>query len=30
MFDHLGGTLIVRSDGHFTSETLPILDRLIA
>jgi uncharacterized protein len=30
MFDHIGGTLIVRRDGHFVSETLPILDRLIA
>jgi uncharacterized protein len=30
MFDQLGGTLIVRRDGHFISETLPILDRLIA
>lgn len=29
MFDHLGGTLIVRNDGHFVSDTLPILDRLI-
>lgn len=29
MFDQLGGTLIVGTDGHFTSETLPILDRLI-
>lgn len=30
MFDHLGGTLIARRDGHFASETIPILDRLIA
>ncbi len=30
MFDRLGGTLIVRNDGHFTSETLPIVDQLIA
>jgi uncharacterized protein len=30
MFDHLGGTLIARNDGHFVSDTLPILDRLIA
>lgn len=30
MFDHLGGTLIGRRDGHFVSDTLPILDRLIA
>jgi hypothetical protein len=29
MLDHLGGTLIVRKDGHFVSETLPVLDRLI-
>jgi uncharacterized protein len=30
MFDHLGGTLIARRDGHFVSDALPILDRLIA
>ncbi|MEU4386914.1 alpha/beta fold hydrolase [Promicromonospora sp. NPDC023805] len=30
MFDRLGGTLVVRDDGHFTSETLEIVDRLIA
>jgi hypothetical protein len=30
MFDRLGGTLIVRNEGHFVSETLPLLDRLIA
>lgn len=30
MFDHLGGTLIIRNDGHFLSDTLPILDQLIA
>jgi uncharacterized protein len=30
MFDHLGGTLIAGHDGHFISDTLPILDRLIA
>jgi uncharacterized protein len=30
MLDRLGGTLVVRTDGHFTSETLPVLDRLIA
>jgi uncharacterized protein len=29
MFDRLGGTLVVRDDGHFTSETLEIVDRLI-
>jgi predicted alpha/beta hydrolase family esterase len=29
MFDHLGGTLIVRNEGHFTGETLPLVDRLI-
>ena len=29
MFDRLGGTLIVRHEGHFVSETLPFLDRLI-
>jgi hypothetical protein len=29
-FDHIGGTLIVRRDGHFVSETLPIPGRLIA
>jgi predicted alpha/beta hydrolase family esterase len=30
MFDRVGGTLIVRNEGHFVSETLPLLDRLIA
>jgi uncharacterized protein len=30
MLDHLGGTLIVRRDGHFTSETLSIVNQLIA
>jgi uncharacterized protein len=30
MFDHLGGTLIVRNEGHFLGETLPLIDRLIA
>ncbi len=30
MFDHVGGTLIARRDGHFVSDTLPILDQLIA
>jgi predicted alpha/beta hydrolase family esterase len=30
MFDRLGGTLIVRNEGHFVCETLPLLDRLIA
>jgi predicted alpha/beta hydrolase family esterase len=29
MFDLLGGTLVVRDDGHFTSDTLEIVDRLI-
>jgi predicted alpha/beta hydrolase family esterase len=29
MFDRLGGTLIVRNDGHFIADTLPILDQLI-
>ena len=29
MFDRLGGTLVVRDDGHFMSETLEIVDRLI-
>lgn len=29
MLGHLGGTLIVRQDGHFLTDTLPILDRLI-
>ena len=29
MFDRLGGTLVVRDDGHFTSDTLEIADRLI-
>jgi predicted alpha/beta hydrolase family esterase len=29
MFDRLGGTLVVRDDGHFTSDTLEIVDRLI-
>jgi len=36
LFDHLGGTLIIRHDGHFGSEshnqpyaTFPLLDRLI-
>jgi hypothetical protein len=30
MFDQLGGTLIVRNEGHFLGETLPLIDRLIA
>lgn len=29
MFDRLGGTLIGRPEGHYLSDTLPILDRLI-
>ncbi|MCP2263784.1 RBBP9/YdeN family alpha/beta hydrolase [Promicromonospora thailandica] len=29
MFDHLGGTLVVRDDGHFLTDTLEIADRLI-
>lgn len=29
MFDHLGGTLVVRDDGHFVTETLELVDRLI-
>ena len=29
MFDRLGGTLVVRDDGHFVSETLELVDRLI-
>jgi len=29
MFDRLGGTLIVRNEGHFLGETLPLVDRLI-
>jgi uncharacterized protein len=29
MFDRLGGTLVVRDDGHFTTGTLEIVDRLI-
>ena len=29
MFDRLGGTLIVRNDGHFLAGTLPIVDQLI-
>lgn len=29
MFDRLGGTLIVRNDGHFLGATLPLVDRLI-
>ncbi|MFI9488975.1 alpha/beta fold hydrolase [Promicromonospora sp. NPDC052451] len=29
MFDRLGGTLVVRDDGHFTTDTLEIADRLI-
>jgi hypothetical protein len=30
MFDHLGGTLIVRNEGHFLGHTIPLIDRLIA
>jgi uncharacterized protein len=29
MFDRLGGTLILGNNGHFLSETLPVLARLI-
>lgn len=29
MFDQLGGTLVVRDDGHFTADTLELVDRLI-
>jgi predicted alpha/beta hydrolase family esterase len=29
MFDRLGGTLVVRDDGHFTGDTPEIVDRLI-
>ncbi|GAA4705386.1 hypothetical protein APR04_001925 [Promicromonospora umidemergens] len=29
LFDRLGGTLVVRDDGHFVSETLELVDRLI-
>lgn len=29
MFDRLGGTLVVRDDGHFVSDTLELVDRLI-
>lgn len=29
MFDRLGGTLVVRDDGHFVTDTLEIVDRLI-
>ncbi|MDR7381586.1 alpha/beta fold hydrolase [Promicromonospora iranensis] len=29
LFDRLGGTLVVRDDGHFTSDTLELVDRLI-
>lgn len=29
MFDRLGGTLVVRDDGHFMSDTLEIVDRFI-
>ncbi len=30
MFDRLGGTLIIRDEGHFTAETVPLVDRLMA
>ncbi|GAF38442.1 alpha/beta superfamily hydrolase [Agrilactobacillus composti DSM 18527 = JCM 14202] len=30
LFDHLGGTLILRNDGHFTSEQLPLLHTLLS
>lgn len=29
LLDHLGGTLVVRDDDHFTTETLDIVDRII-
>lgn len=29
MFDRLGGTLVVRDDGHFIGDTLEVVDRLI-
>ena len=29
IFDHLGGTLIIRNDGHFETPTFELLDRLI-
>jgi predicted alpha/beta hydrolase family esterase len=29
LFDRLGGTLVVRDDGHFTADTLELVDRLI-
>jgi hypothetical protein len=29
MFDRLGGTLVVRDDGHFTGDTVELVDRLI-
>jgi hypothetical protein len=29
MFDRLGGTLVVRNDGHFLTDTLEVVDRLI-
>lgn len=29
MFDRLGGTLVVRDDGHFLTDTIEIADRLI-
>jgi uncharacterized protein len=30
MFDRLGGTLIVGNDGHFLTQTIPLVDRLIS
>lgn len=29
LFDHLGGTLILRNDGHFTQKSLPLLMTLL-
>jgi predicted alpha/beta hydrolase family esterase len=29
LLDRLGGTLVVRDDGHFVTETLEVLDRII-
>lgn len=29
MFDRLGGTLVVRDDGHFLGDTLDLVDRVI-
>ena len=29
LFNHLGGTLILRNDGHFTQKELPLLMTLL-